>query len=181
MRNRIVAMRYAGALERALEQGELEHAADALNSVAELFNTHHDLHSALANPSIPIEKREEVLRDVTTRLELETAVKKLMHELFVRGRIALLPDIAIEFMRLADERLGRVAAEVTSARPLTDSQEQELRAALAKRTGKNVRLVIAVDPELIGGVVARVGGEIIDGSLRTRLGRLEEDLIAQDV
>jgi F-type H+-transporting ATPase subunit delta len=181
MRNRIVAMRYAGALARALEQHELEHAADAMNSVSELFTTHHDLHSALANPSIPIEKREQVLRDVTSRLQLEPAVKKLLHELFERGRIALLPDIAVEFMRLADDRLGRVAAEVTSARPLTDSQRETLSASLAKRTGKQVRLVCHVDPDIIGGIVAQVGGEIIDGSLRTRLGNLEHALIAQDV
>jgi F-type H+-transporting ATPase subunit delta len=81
-----------------------------------------------------------------------------------------------EFNRLADEAAGRVRAEVRSANPLRDEQRARLVDALARRTGKNIELTMHVDPSLIGGAIATVGGLVFDGSLRTQLSQLRSTL-----
>ena len=85
-------------------------------------------------------------------------------------------SIREEFARLADEAAGRVQAEVTSASPLGDAQRSRLQAALAAQTGQQVELVERVDPDLIGGAVAKVGGVVFDSSLRTQLSVLRDTL-----
>ena len=78
---------------------------------------------------------------------------------------------------MTDEKAGRVRAQVTSAQPLSPAEINRVRDSLARRTGKHVVLEAAVDPTLIGGIVARVGDLVLDGSIRTQLGSLREKLL----
>ena len=84
------------------------------------------------------------------------------------------------FARHADARLGRITAQVGSAVALSDAQCERISASLAKYSGKEVRIEYAVDPALMGGVTARIGGTVIDGSIRTRIERLKQSLLAEE-
>jgi F-type H+-transporting ATPase subunit delta len=96
--------------------------------------------------------------------------------LIEQRRLVAFDAIHDEFNRLADEAAGRVRAEVRSANPLRDEQRARLVDALARRTGKNIELTVHVDPSLIGGAIATVGGLVFDGSLRTQLSQLRSTL-----
>ncbi|MEA3365166.1 MAG: ATP synthase F1 subunit delta, partial [Candidatus Hydrogenedentes bacterium] len=85
------------------------------------------------------------------------------------------------FEEIVDARLNRVAVRITTVAPLSAEQEKRLKEKLSAYTGKSVRLQCHVDPEIIGGVVARIGWQVIDDSVRTRLARLKEALIAEEV
>jgi F-type H+-transporting ATPase subunit delta len=106
-----------------------------------------------------------------------TTVSRFAVLLVERGRIAFLPMISRAYQELTDLQLGRVRAVVSSARPLDVVTEAEIQRALERRTGKKVLMKTEVDPSLIGGVVARVGGLVLDGSLRTRLDQLGSRLL----
>ena len=93
-----------------------------------------------------------------------------------RRRTDLLSEITDAFEAAVDERMGLVRAQVTSAAPLTDAQKAEMQSALTQVAGKQVRCEFSVDPDLIGGVVARIGSRVYDGSVRAQLGVLRERL-----
>ena len=178
----LIAERYAGALSAALsDPDQLDPAAESLAEISELFTEHHDLHSCLSNPAIDVDERQQVMDDVLTKLDVTEPVRRMMHELLRRGRMALLPHIAEAFHSFADERLNRITAQVTTRLPLTAEQELRLRESLSRYCGKTVRMKCSVDESLLGGVVTRLGGEIIDGSLRTRLENIKQALIAEEV
>jgi F-type H+-transporting ATPase subunit delta len=160
---------------------ELESARETLADLTELFQTHHDLHSCLENPAIQVAYRENVLDEILRRTEAMGAVKALMHEMLERGRIALLPQISEVFTEEVDDRLNQTSAVATSAAPLTQAQRQQLVKSLEAYAGKNVRLLEKVDPDVIGGVVVRMGGYVLDGSVRTRLMHMKESLLAQEI
>jgi F-type H+-transporting ATPase subunit delta len=182
MTDYLIADRYASALSRALtDDSELEGALASLREISDLFDAHHELHSCLANPAIEIHLREQVLDEVLRRLGTETLVMRLVHELMERGRMKLLSETVMRFEEIVDARLNRVAARITTVAPLSAEQEKRLKEKLSAYTGKSVRLQYRVDPEIIGGVVARIGWQVIDDSVRARLARLKEALIAEEV
>jgi F-type H+-transporting ATPase subunit delta len=179
MADYMIAGRYAKALASVIENDEgLEEARDALQAVSQLFATHHDLHSCLANPSIQVEQREQVLDALLEKLGFSGPVKSLIHHLLERGRMDLLDEIACSFTGIVDERMGRVAAHITTALELSSEDKEFLSAQLGSWTDKEVRMHCEVDPEIIGGVIAYLQGTVIDGSLRTRLAQLKETLLA---
>jgi F-type H+-transporting ATPase subunit delta len=181
MKNYLVAQRYADALAQALpDTADLERALSNLHEVAELLQTHHDFRSCLGNQAINVVSRAKVLDEVLRCLGAAEEVVRLMNALLVRDRVPLVHDTTDLLEEIIDERLERTTAVVTSAVALTDAHRERITKALSTYSGKAVRLECAVDPNLIGGVVARIEGRIIDGSLRTRLERLKTELIAQE-
>ena len=166
--------RYAdAAFEIALREGtveewraELEKAAAALGS-AELSET-------LANPALPLEQRVDIVRAVF--VELSEPARNLILLLVRRGRIRQLPRVAADFRRLDDKRNNIVHAIATSATPLDDAEIRAITARLEQMTGGSVGLETAVDPDLLGGLVVRIGDRLIDGSVRGRLERLRNQL-----
>lgn len=180
MKNYLLAYRYANALLLSIESdSDLDPASDALHAVARLFREEQSLYSALATPSIDVDRRASVLREVLGE-ETPPLVCRLAEILLRRGRISLLPDVATVFSSVADRRLNRVTAEVATAASLDDQHRARLNEALAKFSGKTVRMQCAVDPELLGGAVARLDGTLIDGSVRSRLERLSAALLAEE-
>lgn len=129
----------------------------------------------LTSPTIPEGERLAGLFGLLPDLRPET--RKFAALLVERGRLELITDIREELKRLVDEARGIVVAEVTSAVPLDARQREVVAGRLARYTGKQVHLDTAVDPDLIGGIVARIGDERIDDSIRGRLQRLKERLI----
>lgn len=172
------ARRYAKALFRlAKEEGDPAAALHELDTLDELLVAEPELRDALFRPVHPSAERRRVLEVVAERLGLGVMVRHFGGVLIEHRRMAHLPEIRRELARLVDEEGGRTRAQVRSAAPLDDGQLDRLRRALSTRTGRDVQLEVEVDPSLIGGVVATVGGLVFDGSLRAQLDHLRATLM----
>lgn len=167
---------YATALFQVVRaEGEVERIEDELYRFGKLLETNHELKQALSDHAIDKDQRKKVLNEL---LEDKVSAHTLGLLSFVveQGRARHLPQILEELGDLAAESRDSVVAEVRSAIALDDRQKTELAAALSKATGKQVELKVIVDPEVLGGVVAKVGDTVIDGTVRRRLEQLKEQV-----
>lgn len=175
-----VSRRYAKALlDIGIAKQEFHPIGKELERLADTFRTSPDLRTVLENPVFPLEKRRLVLDELARRLALSRAVRNFVMLLLDKGRINALPDISRAYRELVDQYAGRVRATVTSARPLDPALEQRLKNALEKQTGKVVVLEKREDPAILGGLVTQVGDLVYDGSVRSQLAALREDLLAE--
>jgi F-type H+-transporting ATPase subunit delta len=165
-----VARRYAKALfELGVQKGNFEALGQQLEALARLYGDSRELRQTLENPVFKQSQKRKIVEALLPQLAQDVVVRNFVLLLVDRNRIAVLPLISRAYQELTDRQLGQVRAVVTSAKPLDMATEGEIKRALEKRTGKKVLMKSEVDPTLIGGVVARVGDLILDGSLRTRL------------
>jgi len=179
MKNYLVAERYARGLNQSIPgDADVESVTQALHELGDLFETNRDFRSVLANPAIDRSSRERVLDAVLEAGQFPKVVARLAHVLLRRGRITILPDVAVVFAMLADTRLNRVQAAVTTALPLDEGRAARLGSALERFSGKAMRLRCGVDADILGGVVVRMGSTVVDGSVRTRLEKLRDVLLA---
>ncbi len=171
------AHRYARALfSLAREEGEVASIRSELNDMARLLAANPELKRRLFQPLHPVSERREVLKSLCEKGRGSQTIQNFFAYLIDQRRLVAFEAIHDEFNRLADEAAGRVRAEVRSASPLRDQQRARLVDALAQRTGKEIELTVHVDPSLIGGAIATVGGLVFDGSLRTQLLQLRGTL-----
>lgn len=171
------ARRYAeAAFEVAMRDGTLERWRAELDLATSLAGDRRAL-EILANPAISVEERAAVLRDLLSD-RASQPVLNLVQLLLRRGRIEDLWRVAADFGRLDDERQGIVHATATSAAELTQDEIRELTTRLERSTGGRIALDVEVDPSLLGGLVVRVADRMIDGSVRGRLERLRNQLLA---
>ena len=181
MKHYLIAERYARSLDRAIQQdGEREAAADGLRTIAAHYESEHELRNVLSNPAISAEQRAAVLGEILRREDAPPLVASLLDTLLRRGRITVLPAVAELFATMTDGRLNRSGAVVTTAIALSDDHKNKLRAALEAFSGTQVRADFRVDPDILGGAVARIKGKLIDGSLRARLQRLRQTLLPEE-
>jgi F-type H+-transporting ATPase subunit delta len=167
------AHRYARALfSLAQEEGGVASIGGELDDMARLLDANPDLRRRLFQPLHPASERRQVLKSVCEQGSGSQTIRNFFGYLIEQRRLVVFDAIHDEFKRLADEAAGRVRAEVRSASPLRDEQRARLADALARRTGKEIDLTVHVDPSLIGGAIATVGGLVFDGSLRTQLSQL---------
>jgi len=177
MRSSGAARRYSRALfSIAQDDGSTDTVRAELETLAKLVDETPELRDELFRPLRPVRVRRNVLSSVAERLGFSTTVKNFLTFLIDQRRFVDFTAIKDEFERLADEAAGRVQAEVVSATPLSESQRERLQTALAQQTGQQVELALQVDPDLIGGAVAKVGGVVFDSSLRTQLSQLRDTL-----
>jgi F-type H+-transporting ATPase subunit delta len=118
-----------------------------------------------------------VLQSLAARAEVQPLSANFLGLILEKRRLVHLEEIALAYEELADERLGRGKATVTSAAPLPEPMLEELKVRLRRATGKEIYLEARVDPAILGGLVAQVGSTVYDGSLRTRLRRMREQLL----
>lgn len=171
------ARRYAeAAFEVAMRDNTIEAWRAELDAAAEVV-AEERIGRALANPSIPLETRTATA-ETTFAPMVGRQVLNLIGLMLRRGRIEELPRLAAEFRRLDDERQGITHATATSASTLTVDEQRALAQRLEQFTGGRVELDALVDPSLLGGVVVRVGDRLIDGSVRSRLERLRNQLVS---
>jgi F-type H+-transporting ATPase subunit delta len=165
-----VARRYAKALfDIGVEKGTFEALGQDVESLAQLYTESRELRQTLESPVFNMTQKRAIVKSVLPRVAQSPIVHNFALLLVERGRINTLPMIARAYQELTDAQLGRVRATVISAKPLDTTTEADILRALERRTGKKVLMKSEVDPSLIGGVVARVGDLVLDGSLRTRL------------
>lgn len=172
-----LARRYARALlEIGVEQGSYERLGREVAQLADAIKSSSELEAALSNPAFPRSEREKILRAVLQRLGASQPVVNFTRLLLDRERVFALPDISRELMAMIDEKAGRVKAKITSAAPLSPSQEQQILRTLEGLSGKKIEVEKDQDPALLGGVVAQVGDLVYDGSLRTQLEKIRRGL-----
>jgi F-type H+-transporting ATPase subunit delta len=133
-----------------------------------------DLSAYLEYPKLTAAQRVDIIRGSMAGLHL--LVVNLLCLLASRNRISLVPDLREEYQALADAHYGRVRALVTTAVPMEPEQVQRIKAQLEGMVGQEVVITSQVDPEVLGGMMARVGDRIIDGTLRGRLVALKRHL-----
>jgi F-type H+-transporting ATPase subunit delta len=173
-----VSRRYARALFGiGVDRGTFEQLGQELSDLAALWTASGDLRQALENPVFAPAEKRKVLEQLLSRMSLGADLGKFLLLLLERRRISLLPGIARAYREMADAHAGRVRAQVTSAQPLSPAETDRVRRSLEQRTGKKVILDATVDPSLIGGLVARVGDLVLDGSVRTQLASLRQRLL----
>jgi F-type H+-transporting ATPase subunit delta len=173
-----VARRYARALfEIGVDAGTYEVLGQELADLALLFQQSLELRQTLVNPVFKPSEKRAILEKILPRVTPNPVVQRFALLLLERGRISLLPALARAFRELSDAHAGRVRAVVTSAVPLGAGDLDRVRRSLELRTKKKVLIEVEVDPSLIGGLVARVGDLILDGSVRTQLDTLRDKLL----
>jgi F-type H+-transporting ATPase subunit delta len=168
-----LARRYARAV---LTLGETEKIATDLRVLAQAMKTSEELVSSLTNPAIRRGDRRKVLDALLTRISAHAHTKNLVYLLLDGERLASLPAISRELEAMLEARGGRITATITSATPLDAKQIEQITAALEKLSNKKVTVTKKEDPALLGGVVAKLGDTVYDGSLRTQLRTLKNEL-----
>jgi F-type H+-transporting ATPase subunit delta len=169
---------YAQALFSVAEAEEaLEVVEDELFAFAEAMEREGRLREALTDPALPAENKKALIRElIGDRANSHTV--NILGFLIDQGRARELDGIAESLAELAAERRKHVVAEVRSAVPLTQERRKRLAEALSMATGKEVEVKVLIDPSVIGGLVARVGDEVFDGTVRTRLREAREKLMS---
>ena len=170
--------RYAQAVfELALETNELERWQSDLQKVSDVIEDKEFL-AALESPKIKLADKTKFLNQ---RLkDLNPLAMNLVYMLIARSGIGMIGSIYAEYQRLLNSHRGIESAEVITAVPLDEKDKQKLTERLSDVVGKKVELKTEVDPEILGGIIARVGGKLLDGSTRSKLAALKRELVGME-
>lgn len=174
------ASRYARAFADVVFEAHLnpKEAQRQLADFGAAWKESRDLREFFVDPSFPVEQKVELLDKLNAKLLMAPTTRNFIAVLIRNRRIAGFEEVAAEFGREVNQRLGIHEAIVTSARPLDDGERRELEANIARLTGGQVEAQFTVDNSLIGGVVVQAGSTVYDGSVRGRLDRLRHELTA---
>jgi len=167
---------YATAfLEVARTEGHLAEVEDELFRFARAYAASDELRLALTDPKLPVARKVAVIQDLLERKALATS-QALVLAVVVAGRAGELGQIVDKFVELAVAERAHEVAEVRTAVPLSDEDVVRLRDALSAATRKNVEVKVVIDPDVMGGIVTKMGDLVIDGSVRHRLDQLREQI-----
>jgi F-type H+-transporting ATPase subunit delta len=177
--NKTAAIRYARALldVAVKEKADLELIENELTQFADLFNQYPLLEKVLLNPAVPVPRKRAAVADLLAQAKLTPIVSKLLALLADRDRLVLVPDLLKAYSdRLLDHR-GVVRAEVTTALALDPRCAEAISQGLASLTGRTVLLATKIDPSIVGGLIARIGSTVYDGSVTRQLEKMKERLV----
>lgn len=176
-RNLAVARRYAKALLLiGKEDGRADDYREELDRFVSTLLDTPDLERAILNPLYDDAGRKRVLAVAIEKLGFSQTLSAFLNLLFDKGRLEFIHSIHEFYKSLADELRGVAQASLISATELPGDTVDKIRDALSRRTGKEVQLDVQTDPELIGGLVTRIGDLVLDGSIRTQLQNMKETL-----
>src|SRR5436309_11060865 len=171
-----IARRYAGAIfDIGMKQNTLDRTLEDVQEIAKLFSI-RKLAYLLREPNIPAERKEAAIRQGLASMVLPTSLN-LALLVVQRGLVELMPNIARELHQLVLDYKNEATAQVTTAKQLDTSTQRQVQQALERMTGKKIVLETRVQPDILGGVVARVGDQVIDGSVERRLKLLQQQLL----
>lgn len=173
----VLARRYANAvIDLAQEADILKEVGQDLDRIARLFDDSHELVNVFADPTIASSAKERVLADVLKKGGVQQLTMKFIHVVLQKGRILGIGQIATAYRELSDELENRIRARVVSAARLSDKEQSRIKDALSKISGKEVALEVEVDESLLGGVVAYMGSQVYDGSIKNQLTQIKDNL-----
>ncbi len=176
MRQTILAQRYARALfSLGKEKGKNESYSKTLGAIAELYKE-ESIENALINPLYPVEARQKVMAKIGELAKADTIMARFLDLLVEKKRADILPDIAEQMRVMVDQEQNISHGSVVSAIKLDDKLKKKIQQTLEKITGNKVILEASVDPTIIGGVIAKVGDLVLDGSIKTQLNGLKESI-----
>ena len=174
-----VSSRYARALADVITSSKLDaaKAVEQLGSLVAAFELSRELREVWESPAIPVEQKRSVLDALAAKVGVtDRPIRNFIAVLIDQDRISLLAEIAKQLDVELNSRLGRVDAEIVSAREVGPEQRTALMAEISRLTGKVVLPRYATDAQLLGGVTVRVGSTIYDGSVRGQLQRIRQQL-----
>ena len=172
-----VARRYATALaDVAIERREDREVQKELDQWAAMIESSPQLKEVFANPTIVHDHKRKVLEDLIARSRVRETTASFLRVLLKNQRLPQLRDIAARYVLVLDERAGMLAGSVTTARPIPEDLKKTLHETLSAATGRTVRLTFETDEKIIGGLVARIGSTVFDGSVESHLERLADGL-----
>jgi len=176
----IIAKRYAKAFFAfASERGVLDQSTDEVRGFAVLLADHENLRDVLNNPVYETSDRKAILNVVMAKTAISDGVKGFLSILIEKNKMKYLVPIISYLDLMVDAAEGRLHVDVVSATPLDDVTLGRLKQKLAELTSKDVQLSLKVDESLIGGLITRFSGMVYDGSIRTQLNNLGENLIKE--
>lgn len=179
LESREIAARYALAwFDLALDQNASDAVGDDLAVLAGLIQESPELARLIANPVIDVKQKQAAMAEILAQGNAHGLTVQLIDRLIINKRLEVLADIAASYEEKLLNQRGELAANVTTARPLSDAQVEAVSAALAQASGKAIRLRQKVDPAIIGGIIVRLGSKMLDHSLSGALSRLEQSLKA---
>jgi F-type H+-transporting ATPase subunit delta len=179
MTNRTAANRYARALldVAVKEKSDLQQIERDVADFAGLLTSHPTLGKVLLNPAVPVGRKRALVAELTGRASLTPVVVRILGVLADRDRLVLVPELLTQYRARLLDHQQVVRAQVTTARPLAKEKTAALETTLSRVTGRTVQLSTQVDPSLIGGVVARIGSTIYDGSVTRQLQKMKARLV----
>lgn len=174
-----VARRYASALaDVVIKSGEKDVVQSELKTWEEMLRSNSDLYNAFYNPAIAHNSKEKVLETLLAKSGPSRTTANFLRILLRNNRLTEINAINEKFDSVLDERSGVVSASVTSSRQLSEGEKNELKANLAKLTGgKEIKIDYKIDENIIGGAITRVGSTVYDGSVKTQLELLKNQMI----
>ena len=171
-----IGRRYAEAIfEIAREHNTIDRTLDDVQGIASLFSK-RTLAYLLNEPKVPAQRKEKAIRQALAPKVLPTSLN-LALLVVQRELVEAMPNIARELAQLVLNYKNQAIAEVTTAAPMDEQQLKQVKQALEQKTGKTILMQTKVQPEILGGVIARVGDQVIDGSIRHRLAVLKQQLL----
>ena len=174
-----IAHRYARAIfDLGVETSTLTTLVQDVQKLAETYETSEELRRIMMNPLVAESAREATINEIADRLGLSPLGRNTAGLLAQRKRLFALKSIAEELDRLSDEKAGVARATVISAERLSEAYEQRLVQELSAMTGKKIVLEQKQDPELLAGLIVRIGDRLIDGSAKARLAELSSQLLS---
>jgi F-type H+-transporting ATPase subunit delta len=178
MSNETVARRYAGALADVVAKtGDAGSVLAELKMWETMMTAANDLMEVFSNPAVQHKSKENLLESLIEKSKPSKTSANFLRVLLKNNRLTDLGQINERFTSVLEERSGGVTASVTSARPLSEAEKSELQANLEKLTGKRVSAKFETDANIIGGVVTRIGSTVYDGSVKTKLEELKQQMI----
>ena len=168
-----LAGRYASALfGLARDERQIDAVGRSLDALASALADSREFNALIASPLVGRKDAAKAFAALAPQLGLDPLTSNFLGVLARNGRKSELRKIIRAFKRIAADHRGEMSAEVTSAHPLKDDQIDALKAQLKKRAGRDVTIDAQVDPAILGGIVIKLGSEMIDASIRTKLNRL---------
>ena len=178
----LIGKRYAEALSRSVKEDSLLNPVlENLQACKNIFETQDQLVRFFSQPSIPLEKKNNMVKELCDWLNMEQVVYNLMVILSERKKILFLGNIAEYFEKIVDRRLNQVRVSVQSAQPLSDANIERLRSALTGILGKTVLIDVHVNESLIGGIQLKIGDQVADATIKNRLTILKQKLEKEEV
>jgi F-type H+-transporting ATPase subunit delta len=159
-----------------IERNEAQLVQAELSAWAKMITDNGSLLEAFSNPTVAYDQKQNLLNALIARTKVRPTTSNFLRTLLKNQRLSDLPEVNAKLVQILDERSGIVSAEITSARPVSDSARALLEEKLAEMTGKKARLTFATDESLLGGIVTRIGSTLYDGSVSNQLNRLREEL-----